>query len=486
MESTAEARKQRNGRQGVTRAAVGLAAVVILLAAAAFARSPAAAAGLSATAALGALLLLLNPSLPRLSFWVFLSILVAAILGPNLRPPGTPGVFMAYRLLLGIFLALLLARLVLRGGRFETRLHGGPALLWLPILAWALLSLLWCRDLVTGVRYCVFLSAGVFLIFCIREYARESARLRAMLTASGGIAAVAILFGLVERATGFHLPESAMHQLPARYQWMVTSVFHNPNEFATYMALWVPPFLAVLFEGRSLRLRAASGAVCAAAAYCLLCTGSRANILALALALVTLCSLLWVRRPLYVALVVVVAGFAGLYGLYAFTTSAESHQLGALEMSTVLAEGARARGGLVWDGLALLSQTYGVGVGAGNVEGHMAQLGHHIQNVHNWWLEVLVNLGFIGAAAYLLFYAATALGLFHVYRRSPDRYLRLVALGFLAGLVGFSIGCLSSSSLIAWAPMWIYFGLCVGIIEAGKVSEESPRSARPGHIPPLP
>jgi len=448
---------------------VAAAIALVLLA---FLRSPLIAAGLAACALGLAVVVVANPPLHKLSFWVFLGVLVAAIPAGNLRPPGMPGMFMAYRLLLGLFLCLLGARLALRGGRLEVRLRGGPALLWLPILGWALLSLVWCEDLAAGARYVIFLTVGLFLVFCIREYAREPGRLRAMVVASVVVFAAVVLFGLVERAMGFHLPESAMHELPARYQWMVTSVFHNTNEFATYMALWVPLFLVALFEGRSLRLRAAAGMVIAAAALCLLCTGSRANILALGLALITLCSLLWLRRPIYVAAVIVVAAAAGLYGLHAFTGSAESHQLGALEMSTVLAEGARARGGLVRDGLFLLSRTYGAGVGAGNVEQHMAQLGHHIQNVHNWWLEVLVNLGVLSFTLYLAFYVAVAIGLYRVYRAASDRWLGLAALGFLSGWIGFAIGCLSSSSLIAWAPLWIYLGICVGIIQAGSVSEE--------------
>ena len=121
------------------------------------------------------------------------------------------------------------------------------------------------------------------------------------------------------------------------------------------------------------------------------------------------------------------------------------------------------------DGIALLAETYGAGVGAGNAEGHMAQLGHRVENLHNWWLEVMVNLGIVGAVGYGLFYLATAYGLYRVYARRKDDYLGLVALGLLAGLLGFSIGCLSSSSLVAWAPLWIYFGLCVGVIEADRV-----------------
>lgn len=452
------------------RALFAFALVVSVVAALALARSPALAIAGAVLALAAALVLWLNPTLPRFTFWVFITVLIAAVLGPNLRPPGAPGWFIGYRLLLALFLASLAASVVMRSEKLSPPRATIPAGLWLPVVGFAVVSLLWCRDVAAGLRYCIFLSVGVFLIFTIREYSRDSGRLRTMLIASAGVTAAVIAFGVIEKMTGYHLPESASHELPARYGWMVTSVFHNTNEFATYIALWLPVFAAALFASRSLYTRVACAVVCGIGFYCLLATGSRANILALTLALITLIGIMGIRWPLRVMPVLGIAAIVGLYGFHTFATTASRHQMGALEMSDVLSEGTRARGELARDGLSLLAGTFGAGVGAGNVEGHMADLGHRVQNVHNWWLEILVNLGVLSFGLYLWFYGAVAVGLYRVYHGAADRWLRLMAVGFLAGWVGFAIGCLSSSSLIKWAPMWIYFGLAVGIIEAGRAA----------------
>jgi hypothetical protein len=49
---------------------------------------------------------------------------------------------------------------------------------------------------------------------------------------------------------------------------------------------------------------------------------------------------------------------------------------------------------LIKQGFWLLKEHYFLGVGAGNVEYHMAQfkdLTQGIVNMHNWWGEVLIN-----------------------------------------------------------------------------------------------
>lgn len=457
-------------------------AAAIALTGALLVREPTLGTALAILVAVAAVLLWLNPPLSRFSFWALVAVLIAGVLGPNLRPPGAPGWFIAYRLLLALFLVSLAASAALRSGKMSLPHAPFPAGLWLPVVGLALASLLWCRDVVAGLQYCIFLSVGVFLVFVIGGYARDGRRLRTMLIASGCIAAAVMSFGVIEKLTGYHLPESASVTLPARYGWMVTSVFHNPNEFATYIALWLPIFAAVLLASRSLTARIACAGVCAMGLYCLLSTGSRANILALTLALVTLIGIMSIRWPLRVVPVLGIAAIIGMYGFHTFATTASRHQMGALEMSDVLSEGTRARGELVRDGLSLLAGSFGAGLGAGNLETHMAALGHRIQNAHNWWLEILVNLGVLSFGLYVWFYGAVAVGLYRAYHTAPERWLRLVAVGFLSGWVGFTIGCLSSSSLIKWAPMWIYFGLAVGVIEACRAASSGERDASADHL----
>jgi len=428
-------------------------------------------AALAGAVCVGCLIARLSPSLSQLTFWLFVAVLVTAVPGPNLELVGGSGMLMAFRLLLGALLLLLAGRLALRGGRIEMRLGSGPALLWLPILGWAVLSLLWCDDPLAALRYLVFLAVGVLLIFAIREYSRETRRFRLMVNACAAVAAGVILFGIFERVTDYHLPASVRRDILTmeRVRYVVTSVFRNPNEFATYIALWVPVFFAAVLELRSRAVRLLAAVVCMAGAYCLTCTGSRANLVALALAAAVVIALSAARRPVRASVALALLAVIGVYGVQRFLASASRHQLGALSLSSLGAEAGRARAGMMGDGLALLAKSWGVGVGAGNVEGHMADLGWGLRNVHNWWLEILVDLGVIAFVCYAWFYFSVMLRLYRQCRASPDHYLRAVSLGLLAGMVGFTIGCVASSSLIAAAPIWIYLGLCVGAVEAGSV-----------------
>jgi O-antigen ligase len=107
-----------------------------------------------------------------------------------------------------------------------------------------------------------------------------------------------------------------------------------------------------------------------------------------------------------------------------------------------------------------------LGVGPGNAEFHLQQIVglEEAPNLHNWWLEVLVNGGALVFAGYLAFYAALLCGLFRVARDTRDGLIALTASSLLAALVGYVLGSLSPSSAIHFTPMWIHFGLGLAVI----------------------
>jgi teichuronic acid biosynthesis protein TuaE len=113
------------------------------------------------------------------------------------------------------------------------------------------------------------------------------------------------------------------------------------------------------------------------------------------------------------------------------------------------------------EGLGLVGRTQGLGVGAGNAETQIRSLANFtgVENLHNWWLEVVVNLGVAGLALYCALYLTLLRGQFRAARRSGDPLIRWLGLSGGLALVGFVVGSLGPSSVIAFAPMWITFGL---------------------------
>ncbi len=65
-------------------------------------------------------------------------------------------------------------------------------------------------------------------------------------------------------------------------------------------------------------------------------------------------------------------------------------------------------------------KTFGFGVGIGNVEYWMENFRVYetfgILNVHNWWVEILVNFGIFIFVRYVLFYSSLVRSIYRIYR----------------------------------------------------------------------
>jgi O-antigen ligase len=139
------------------------------------------------------------------------------------------------------------------------------------------------------------------------------------------------------------------------------------------------------------------------------------------------------------------------------------------------------RSSLLSDGLGLVAETDGLGVGAGNAEGEVRSLANFpgVANLHNWWLEVLVNGGIVGFALYLLFYLTLLRGQTRAARRAADPFVRYLALAGALALIGWIVGSIGPSSAIHYAPMWIVFGLGMGALVLWRRSEAEPADEAP-------
>jgi O-antigen ligase len=128
------------------------------------------------------------------------------------------------------------------------------------------------------------------------------------------------------------------------------------------------------------------------------------------------------------------------------------------------------RGNLLGDGLAIVADTDGLGVGAGNAETRVRSLDDFpgVANLHNWWLEVLVNGGVVGLALYIAFFLTLLRGQAQVARRARDPLVRYMSLAGTLALVGWVIGSVGPSTAIHYAPMWIVFGLGMGSIALAR------------------
>jgi len=360
-------------------------------------------------------------------------------------------------------------------------------------VAWTVLSLLWAGDKAAGMRYTLFLIMMTSLTAAAPLALNNTRTVRVALLLLLAVLGMALCFALLEIATDFRLPTSGLVGLPERYQWAATSFFHNQNDFATYIALWLPLLVAVPFFTRKVAPLACTFVGSMISALCLLYTGSRTNLLALGLMAPALLIVLALRKGTSSQRWQWILGLALLCALAVTIYLGASGQLPVLSLPWVGVqhwrfdtleaeiEAGEGSGGnrikLIEGGLAAIRDSRLLGLGPGNAESYLRQRPglELVHNLHNWWLEVLVNGGIVVFVGYVVFYAALLWNLLRVAVGNTDRVMAFAATGLLAALVGYIVGSLSPSSAIHFTPMWIHFGLSLAVINLHRrrVSEQS-------------
>lgn len=438
---------------------------------------------------------------------LFHLMVACALLGPTLGIP-LPGFKMT---LFRVTFILLVAGMVIQWVKRNTSVFGHlMPVRWVAAFAafwffYAVLSLTWVANLPYGIRYVTFLGTMLLLTLSFPMFLRGTEMLKQSARVLLGVFFILVAFGIVESLTSFHLPSSRYYGTDAL---QVTSFFTNQNDFATAITLGLP-FLATAMILLPLTLRGKAFVYVTGilALACLFITGSRSNS-AFVLPLVTL---LWMglipvvlprrqwmnrRQLLRGGFLLLVAALAVWLLVSTLLSEHSRMKLGTsigiiqdiqgnwfhpdegeailVDHSAPGDQSVAIRKHLISNGLAFLAQSHYLGVGAGNVEHYMAGAPgvSDKTNIHNWWMEVLVNFGvgvficYIGWVGWMLW------RLWHLsdQRKHPQLspWIRWGAVSSLIALTGYVIGGMAPSTAIHFTPMWVVHGLALTVIALGE------------------
>jgi len=400
---------------------------------------------------------------------------LAALVGSAAALPAFPQLF-AFRLLLIAIALLGLPLLLLRRGpvslaRWRPAL---PLVLW---MAWLAVTIIWAPDKAAGLRYLLVLATMFAVVVAAASAGLSRRRLRAfgttMLVAYAFIVGVTVL----EYTTGFRMPTSRLVTVVASQSYAVTSVFHNQNDLATYLAICWPFLLAAAFFTRRVRWLGLALVFAALGAAAFVRTGSRSSLLAGGLATVVVLLLharpgVWLqtRRARALGALLAVLLLAGT--AYLLFNNSQSPMLRQFRLAGLVSELAAKRGSgeirasLLDRGLGVAGGSLLLGAGPGQVDGLVTTgtdaLG--IGNMHNWWLETYANGGLPGLILQLIFLVGLAWALLRRAQTHGDPFVRYLASGTFAALVGFTVGALGPSSSLGFTPMWTLFGLGLAVL----------------------
>lgn len=414
-------------------------------------------------------------SLSRLAAGMVLLVPLTGLLGAAAALPAFPQ-FFAFRLLLLAIVVLGVPLLLLRRGPVSLAAWRPalPLALW---FAWLTVTIVWAPDKAAGLRYLLVVTTMLAVVAAAASAGTSRRRLGAfsitMLVAYAFIVGVTML----EAATGFHVPESRLVTVVTSQTYAVSGVFHNQNDLATYLAICWPFLLAAAFFTRRVRWLGLALVFAALGGAAFVRTGSRSSLIAGGIATLVVLLLharpgawLQTRRARVLGALLAVLLLAGT--AYLLFNDSQSSMLRQFRLSGLATDVAANKGSgqirtsLLERGLGVAGGSFLLGAGPGQVEGLVTSGADAvgIGNLHNWWLEAYADGGLPGFALQLIFVVGLAWGLLGRARTHADPFVRYLASGAFAALVGFTIGALGPSSSLSFTPMWTLFGLGLAVL----------------------
>lgn len=332
-------------------------------------------------------------------------------------------------------------------------------------------SVAWSLDRAGWLRGTFFVFIGTATVFLFK-YALP--RLADLMLAFRLMAIAAIIHNFVgwyEVITGnlLFLQVSTEYYIENQF---AASTFGNTNNFATYLLVSITPLLISARASRNGWMKLIFVAGAASSALLILNSESRANVIALTLwAAVTF--LLQFRTKIRATAALLVVS-ATLVVAFFVDTNAILHRLGINGIFNFTFDNAYNSDGvrlnLVRNGLHFVSETYGFGTGAGNIEYWMEHSALYptggVINIHNWWMEILASFGIIVFLGYVAMFLYLLRALFASATRAEDSLTRDTSALLLAGLAAFAIGSISSSSNLIAEWMWLFFAVVINYTSA--------------------
>lgn len=332
---------------------------------------------------------------------------------------------------------------------------------------YAIFSFIWVESYSRWVFGVFFVTFGTIAIFLISFYMNS-------------IRDIKRLFTIVFVMSSFHQIVGWYEIITLNYIWNTSrhgraiSTFGNINDYATLLLAGLFIGLLVLITSKRPAVKLYALLHIVSGLYLLIHGASRGNQLGLllgisALVLLLLVDINWFRKILFTTIfssgtllvtIFLVPNFRNRF-LILFQSGFERvFQEGGSNLFRV---------NLIRNGLSFFVQSFGLGVGAGNVEYWMINRPVITEidapNLHNWFLEILVGYGLIIFCLYLIMYVFTLRQLYLSYRYSSDLFVKRASMVLFAYLIAFLASSISSASNIFIEWQWVFWGIIIAFVQ---------------------
>ena len=343
-------------------------------------------------------------------------------------------------------------------------------LLW---LFYAILSLGWVKDYDSWLRAVFYITVGFLCIWTFSVYLKEKKDFSKVFLVFFIMLVIHNIIGLSEILTGvYRFADMTRIDRYGQYGYNAlartpVSMFGNTNDFATVITLGIFITYIVFVNTNSKILKSLSIFNIISSIYLLVRTGSRANMLGLAIGILVLIYLSYYRKITVKSILLMFAVPLLIFNPFVLDKILAFASVNLnFNFAGTGSDGVRV--GLIKNGLLFLKETIGFGVGAGNIEfwmdNYKAYYTGAIRNMHNWWMEVLVGYGVFIFMGYIWTYLKMFKVFYKTYIKSDDKFIRTTSLGLISLMSAFVVSAISSSSNMGTSWMWMLWGVVIAFV----------------------
>ncbi len=345
------------------------------------------------------------------------------------------------------------------------------------LLFWMLygvISLLWAKSLLEGIKYLFLLGIGILFIFLASFSFTHVARLflfqKIWILMSGFL----MLIGLVNHFGHIQLPTSTLYGGPSYKLSYPTAVFFNQNDFATFLSISIFFFIAAAKASQHVGSKTILILLAILSVYLIHLTESRASLLGVILGcLVYLFIHLKARIKKITVMVLSTLVFFSLFfmgGIFnkiqALFTAYHQYPMNQPLPSNVV------RAHLLQNTFHYLIDSFGFGVGAGNIPVYLKERSIYdtdrVYEVHNWLAEIAGNFGIGILLGYVTMYIYLFVTLYKLYKRQTNRQYKALLETGMMGLIGFAVSSISPSSVSNLYFHWVFLAFTISTVSVFK------------------
>ena len=267
-----------------------------------------------------------------------------------------------------------------------------------------------------------------------------------------------IAIGLFEITAHRYLFEVGQFSL-RYYGTTAISVFHNPNDYSTIMATFLPFVVHKLAKSEGFIKKTFYALTLGCTIFLLIKNESRFAVTSL-FGISLFYIFLSTTKSRYRK--AIISGYIVAIALLFLHPAVRNWGLRVI-MDYSIGEGDLVRINLIKNGLYFLRKTYCFGVGAGNIKYWLVNRSIYsiggIAYMHNWYVELLATFGVVFFILYMIFHFNVFLRLFRAFIKNAS--LSSLDVAFFVSWVCFSWVSMSSSTNVYSEWVWMYLVLCL-------------------------